>query len=91
MQLESSKFGRRVPVLLPLLARTLKQEAQATGEGDFNEHRTDDGDSAETRLSDWQEAYACLLLLERLANAVPSQVSLLYHTSAAFLAICSVL
>ena len=75
MQLEGSKFGRRVPLLLPLLARALKQEAQAAGDGDSSQIRPDD-ESAETRLSDWQEAYSCLLLLERLATAVPSQVRL---------------
>jgi hypothetical protein len=33
-------------------------------------------DESSGRLPGWQEVYACLLLLERLANTTPTQVSL---------------
>lgn len=68
-QLEGMKFGRRIGSVLPLVAaclhkgvRSMQQEEAGAGEGD------------EAVLQGWQEVYACLLLLERLATGLPTQV-----------------
>ena len=71
VQLEGMKFGRRVGSVLPLVAaclhkgvRSMEQQQEETGVGE--------GDGPE--LKGWQEVYACLLLLERLATGLPTQV-----------------
>lgn len=40
----------------------------------------DAGEQAESAVTGWQEVYACLLLLEKLATLLPSQVSCIHCT-----------
>lgn len=72
-QVEGSRVGRRVPALLPLLATSLQKGVQSM-EDEQELSQQDGEDESPGRLSGWQEEYACLLLLERLAITVPTQV-----------------
>ena len=67
-------MGRRVPALLPLLTTSLQKGVQSM-EDEQELSQQDGEDESSGRLSGWQEEYACLLLLERLAVTVPAQVS----------------
>lgn len=71
-QLEAAKFGRRVASILPLLAASLHKGVQVM---DSQHEVTDAGGEDESAAAGWQEVYACLLLLERIAAVVPTQVS----------------
>ncbi len=73
VQVEGAKYGRRVPAALPLLASSLEKGVQSMEEE--QELSQDAEDESSGRLPGWQEVYACLLLLERLANTTPTQVS----------------
>ena len=77
VQVEGAKYGRRVAAVLPLLASSLQKGVQSMEE-EQELGQQDAEDESSNRLPGWQEVYACLLLLERLANTTPSQVSLLY-------------
>ena len=73
VQLEGVKFGRRVPAVLPLIAACLHK---GVGSMEQDQDMTDAGqEDAESAVTGWQEVYACLLLLEKLTNQLPSQVS----------------
>ena len=45
---------------------------------------TDGGQEDASAVKGWQEVYACLLLLERLAITLPTQVGSLSHTHPGF-------
>ena len=70
VQLEGTRFGRRVGSTLPLLAASLHKGVQAA-----EEEQADARGEDESVVAGWQEVYACLLLLERMASSVPAQVS----------------
>lgn len=73
VQLEGVKFGRRLPAVLPLIAACLHK---GVGSMEQDQDMTDAGqEDAESAVTGWQEVYACLLLLEKLTNQLPSQVS----------------
>ncbi len=73
VQVEGTKFGRRVPAILPLLATSLQKGVQSMEDDqEMSQHEGEDGSTAS--VSGWQELYACLLLLERIAITVPNQV-----------------
>ena len=62
-----------MPALLPLLVASLKKGLQsARVHHELNQ--TEEDDEAVTHVLGWQEVYACLLLLEKLALVVASQV-----------------
>ena len=69
VQLEGAKFAKRVASLLPLLDSSLYKGVQSMGIDVVNE----DGED-ESAVTGWQEVYACLSLLERIAAVVPAQV-----------------
>ncbi len=75
VQVEGAKYGRRVPAVLPLLASSLQKGVQSMEE-EQELSQQDAEDESSGRLPGWQEVYACLLFLERLANTTPTQVSL---------------
>ena len=70
VDVEGVRFGRRVAVLVPLLNASLKKAVQSM-EADVELSQHDESASC---VPGWQEVYACLLLLERLAITVPAQV-----------------
>ena len=72
VQLEGPKFGRRVASVLPLVAACLHNGVCSMEQ---DQDVTDAGEQAESAVTGWQEVYACLLLLEKLATFVPNQVS----------------
>ena len=77
VQVEGAKYGRRVPAVLPLLASSLQKGVQSLEEEQKLSQQGADDESSGS-LPGWQEVYACLLLLERLASTTPTQVSLSY-------------
>ncbi|KAL0035339.1 hypothetical protein WJX77_001780 [Trebouxia sp. C0004] len=74
VQVEGAKYGRRVPAVLPLLASSLQKGVQFMEE-EQELGQQDAEDESSGRLPGWQEVYACLLLLERLANTTATQVA----------------
>ncbi|KAL0018407.1 hypothetical protein WJX79_009395 [Trebouxia sp. C0005] len=74
VQVEGARFGRRAPAILPLLASSLQKGVQSMEE-EQELSQQDAEDMSSGRLPGWQEVYACLLLLERLANTTPTQVA----------------
>ena len=72
VQLEGPKFGRRIVSVTPLIAACLHKGVQSM---EREQEETDVGEEAESAMTGWQEVYACLLLLEKLATVLPSQVS----------------
>ncbi|KAL0044331.1 hypothetical protein WJX82_000142 [Trebouxia sp. C0006] len=74
VQVEGAKYGRRVPAVLPLLASSLQKGVQSMEE-EQELSQQDAEDESSGRLPGWQEVYACLLFLERLANTTPTQVA----------------
>lgn len=70
--LEGPKFGRRVASVTPLIAACLHKGLQPMEQ---DQEEVDADQEAESAVTGWQEVYACLLLLEKLATLLPSQVS----------------
>ncbi len=77
VQVEGAKYGRRIPAVLPLLVSSLQKGVQSMEE-EQELSQQDAEDESSGRLPGWQEVYACLLLLERLASTTPTQVRLQY-------------
>ena len=73
VQVEGVRFSRRVPTILPLLLSSLQKGVQ-TIDSEQELIQSDEEDLATRAVSGWQEVYACLLLLERLAITLPTQV-----------------
>lgn len=71
VQLEGVKFGRRVGSVLPLVAASLHKGLRSM---DQQQQQTGADEEDEAAVAGWQEVYACLLLLERLATVLPTQV-----------------
>lgn len=74
VQLEGPKFGRRVASVRPLIAACLHKGVSLEQDQDVAQA----GEQAESAVTGWQEVYACLLLLEKLATLLPSQVSCMH-------------
>ena len=75
VQVEGNKFGRRVASVTPLIAACLRKGVRSLEQ---DQDVTDAGEQVESEATGWQEVYACLLLLEKLATLLPSQVSCIY-------------
>lgn len=83
VSVEQTKFSRRVPALLPLLTAVLQKGVQFAQTEQESEQTRNDAE-ATACVSGWQEVYACLLLLEKIALMTPSQVLVLHRAATSF-------
>lgn len=75
-EVEGPGFARRVLALLPLLADTLQSRAeQDEAAAEAAADAAAEGEDLLASAPGWQEAYYCLLLLQRLLECAAAQVA----------------
>lgn len=72
VEVEGAAVARRLPELLPAVSAVLRDRAALNDEAEEDEEHNNDGPgNSSSSAPGWQEAYYCLVLLEKVLGAAP--------------------